>query len=251
MRDTANCTPPRKQLKAEDRNMVKSIVQRVDGEAWFAEEKHSHELYQAKVGTGTIVVAIGNLAKVPIKNTDQRREHISKVVAYNVERFFLSKFAVETICRAFKSQNSEMETRKCAEWIESQRGRDPREVMIEARRRFAGVAEELLFGQFEKAVGRQVRLSIQEWEALRRLADGMLQKQIGDDMKSVAKNNYLRKRNGLGNSLSSAANPSTGDEPDQGLREDTVRKVVKALRQKSGHGVNTLKAVLWFLGLDS
>jgi len=218
--------------------MARTELKRTDGEAWFAEEKFGQELYHAKVGDHSIVVAIGNVAKTPIKNPEKRREHISKVVADNVQRFFLSKYTVKTVTEAFESVPSKMGTRDCVDWIESQRGQNSRDVtravMRQARRRFGTAPEELLFGQFETAVGRQVRLSPQEWEAFRRLAEGMLQKQIAGDMKSVAPKNYLR----------------NDDEDTQGLKEETVRKVVRAMRQKSGMNGNTQQAVLWFLGFE-
>jgi hypothetical protein len=211
-------------------------AKRNDGEAWFAEEKFGQELYHAKVGDHSIVVAIGHIAATPIKNPEKRREHISKVVADNVQRFFLSKYTVKTVSGAFESVPSKMGTRDWTDWIESQRGeksRDvPRSVMLEARRRFGAASEELLFGQFETAVGRQVRLSQQQWETFRRLADGMLQKQIAGDMKSVDSNNRLRSKDA------------------QGLSEETVRKMVKAMREKSGLNGNNEQAVLWFLGFD-
>lgn len=210
-------------------------TKRKDGEAWFAEEKFGQELYHAKVGDHSIVVAIGNVATTPIKNPEKRREHISKVVADNVQRFFLSKYTVKTISEAFESIPSKMGAPEFVNWIESQRQnfRDvPRSVMLDARHRFGAAPEQLLFGQFETAVGRQVWLSPQEWEAFRRLAEGMLQKQVAGEMKSVAPHNYLR------------------NEESQGLREDTVRKVVRAMRQKSGLKGNTQQAILWFLGFD-
>src|SRR5262249_39932359 len=113
-------------------------AKRKDGEAWFTEEKFGQELYHAKVGDHSIVIAIGHVATIPIKNPQKRREHISKVVADNVQRFFLSKYTVETISEAFKSVPSKMGTPECLDWIESQRqnSRDiPRSVMLEARRR--------------------------------------------------------------------------------------------------------------------
>lgn len=211
-------------------------AKRCDGEAWFAEEKSGLELYHAKVGDHTIVVAIGNVATTPLKNAEKRREHISRVVADNVQRFFLSKHPAETICKAFESISSKMGKRECLDWVESQRGQNsrhvPREVMLEARRRFGAVPEELFFGQFDTAVGRQVRLSQQQWETFRRLADGMLQKQIAGDMKSVSSNNALR------------------SEDRQGLSEETVRKMVKAMREKSDVKGSNEQVVLWFLGFD-
>ena len=211
-------------------------MKRRDGDAWFAEVKFGQEVYHAKVGDHKIAVAIGHVATTPIKNAEKRREHISKVVADNVRRFFLSKYEVKTICDAFGSIRSKMGTTEFADWIESQRGpkpRDvPREVMREARRRFGTASEELLFGQFETAVGRQVRLSQQQWEVFRRLADGMLRKQIGDDMQSIAPGNPLRNENA------------------QGLSGETVRKVIRAMRQKSGLNGNNEQVVLWFLGFD-
>jgi hypothetical protein len=234
--------------------MARTNVKRKDGEAWFAEEKFGQEVYHAKVGDHKIAVAIGHVATTPIKNAEKRREHISKVVADNVQRFFLSKYEVKTICNAFGSIPSKMGTTKFADWIESQRGqksRDvPRAVMLEARRRFGVASEELLFGQFETAVGRQVRLSPQEWEAFRRLAEGMLQKQIAGDMKSVAPNNYLRKGKTLADSQVPARGISSDSQDPQGLSEEHVRKVVRAMRQKSGLKGNTQQAVLWFLGFE-
>ena len=225
-------------------------MKRIDGEVWFAEEKFGQELYHAKVGDHTIVTAIGNFATTPVKNAEKRREHIRKVVADNVQRFFLSKHSVKTICDAFHPLPSKMNTRECANWIESQKGRGPREVIREARRRFAGASEELLFGQFETAVGRQVQLAPQEWEAFRRLADGMLHKQIAGDMKLVAKNNHLRSRKGGKNSSPPMATPNAAGEPDPSLSDETVRKYVSAVRRKAGGNVNRLEAVLWFLGFE-
>lgn len=217
-------------------HMARTNAKRKDGEAWFAEEKFGQEVYHAKVGDDKIAVAIGNVARTPIKKTEKRREHISKVVADNVRRFFLSKYEVKTICDVFGSIPSKVGTPAWSNWIESQRAEDPRDVprsvMLEARRRFGAAPEELLFGQFETAVGRQVQLSQQQWEVFRRLADGMLRKQIGDDIQSVAPGNPLR----------------NGDA--QGLSGETVRKVIRAMRQKSGLNGNNEQVVLWFLGFD-
>jgi hypothetical protein len=218
--------------------MAGTKVKRADGEAWFAEEKSGLELYHAKVGDHSIVVAIGHAARTPIKNPQKRREHISKVVADNVQRFFLSKYTVKMISEAFESVPSKMGAPECVDWIESRKGsRDvPRSLMLEARGRFGVASEELVFGQFETAVGRQVRLSQQEWEVFRRLAEGMLQKQIAGDVKTVAPKNYLRSND--------------NNEDVQGLKQETVRKIVRAMRVKSGLNANTQQAVLWFLGFE-
>lgn len=235
-------------VKDEDRDMVKSTVKRADGEAWFAEEKFGHEIYHAKVGDHSIVVAIGNIHDVPIRNPERRREHISKVIADNVQRFLLSKYTVETVCSAFRSMPSEMASQKCTRWIESQKGRNPREVILEARRRFGNIAEEILFGRFETAVGRQVRLSPQEWEVARRLADGMSEKEVASKMKSVATNNYLRGKNSGKDSQARATSPQ---DADQGLSPESVRKVVRALRHKADGSTNRVAAIYWFLGFES
>ncbi len=249
MSDIGHGTPLTNQNGRHYKYVADNVIQMEDGHTWFAEEKDGHELYHVKVGDGVIVVAVGNFERVPVKKAE-RREHISRVISDNVKRFFLSNYSVETFCHALNSRNCEMDTRKCAAWIKSQHGKPAREVMLEARRRFAGTVEELLFSQFDKAISRQLLLSQQEWEVARRLANGMAEKEIAEKVRSVATNNHLRSRRSQGNSDALGVNSGFGSESDQGLSPETVRKVVRALRQKARGSVNRLAAVYWFLGFE-
>jgi DNA-binding NarL/FixJ family response regulator len=155
---------------------------------WFTAENLDLECYRARVGSGYIVVSMGNVTKLPFKHAQARRRHICRVVADNVDRFFLSHHSPERFKRVLDSQSHSDDQK--LRWLRKQAGKPFYTSMQKMRRKFEP-ASEVIFHQFERACVAQSKLPSAEYSVVPHLLVGLTDKEIavelGNSAETVAK----------------------------------------------------------------
>ncbi len=161
---------------------------KITAKLWFAAEEPEVECYRAKIDSGYIVFSIGNVTKLPFKHSRARQRHICRVVADNVEFFFLSHHSAQRLNHMLSS-GSQSDDKKLA-WMRKQAGK-PFYTSMQKMRRIFEPASEVIFHQFERACLAQSKLPSAEYSIVPHLLAGLTDKEIaeklGNSPETVAK----------------------------------------------------------------